>query len=663
MFCKKCGRELEEHAKFCDACGTMVQNTKKMEKKRSLKKKWVPLGILFLCFLLGGSVFGYGVIQEKLEEKRRLSQMKQWGDDIEEAKKQYDTCVPDEYEKEEFEHYLEEYTRIGKEVDNYFLLKKLQQEVLDCKEKIQNRNKRELQEEEKCLLEEPLTYANQTELKQIENYKKTLQEQIQKGDFIGGYKTKEKWKDLSYDTSNVKDGLYIDLLQSDYSDYPKVKLYFDIQDEDGNRSNNISEQNFFLSEKGSEDTEFQLQKITKAVQLNEKEALSIDLVVDTSGSMEGQNLQDAKRFMKQFLAQVQFQVGDTVKITPFNSVIYKETTFMNKADNFYTLIDQLQAEGETKLYDTLVYAVQDVSHQKGAGCVIAFTDGEDLGSFYEYQDVIDIANQHHIPIYIVQVGVSSDSGLLEICSETGGEFFHADNFGEEVANIYNQIYRKIKECYVVEYELPNNSSISEERQFELYVRTGENGGTYNDSYVAENDVFGTLVWDYLNAYIYDMNHHKYDRLKQYIAENTEKNDKNNLYTQMTKQVSGGYGDILEEGLIDVQIEQIEKVNDDFYLISTYEKYDVIKRETYGEIVKKYETGSGISRSAAEQTLDKLGGGSYQAKDKIKIWKATHQKAVYEVKRTKEGTWKFYRYHIPLNYTFCDPTVYWAEKEK
>lgn len=61
MVCKKCGRELEEYAKFCDACGTMVQNKKEFEKKRSSKKKWMMI-LLVLLAIGGVSVYAYHLL-------------------------------------------------------------------------------------------------------------------------------------------------------------------------------------------------------------------------------------------------------------------------------------------------------------------------------------------------------------------------------------------------------------------------------------------------------------------------------------------------------------------------------------------------------------------------------------------------------------------------
>lgn len=61
MFCKHCGKEIEDDAKFCSGCGERVSDTPVVndyivpEKKPKKKKKIGCLGIAFIFFVLLGS--------------------------------------------------------------------------------------------------------------------------------------------------------------------------------------------------------------------------------------------------------------------------------------------------------------------------------------------------------------------------------------------------------------------------------------------------------------------------------------------------------------------------------------------------------------------------------------------------------------------------------
>lgn len=117
----------------------------------------------------------------------------------------------------------------------------------------------------------------------------------------------------------------------------------------------------------------------------------MNLVLDTSGSMDGEPLSAAQNIMNRFINTIQFQAGDRVKFTSFNSFIDRETEFMTDTSSLSEILYSLVASGGTKLYDTLIYAVQDTVIQSGAKCDIAFTDGFDEGSLNSVDDVVQVA--------------------------------------------------------------------------------------------------------------------------------------------------------------------------------------------------------------------------------------------------------------------------------
>ena len=65
----------------------------------------------------------------------------------------------------------------------------------------------------------------------------------------------------------------------------------------------------------------------KVSQLNETEALNIEMVADVSGSMKGQPLMEAKNIMSNFVSSVQFAAGDKVELISFSTGVAIEETF------------------------------------------------------------------------------------------------------------------------------------------------------------------------------------------------------------------------------------------------------------------------------------------------------------------------------------------------
>ena len=72
------------------------------------------------------------------------------------------------------------------------------------------------------------------------------------------------------------------------------------------------------------------------------------------------------------------------------------------------------AYGGTKLYDTLIEAVLRVYGQSGAKCVIAFTDGLDNRSVSSPDEVIRVAQNCGIPIFIGCFSVTKPLVLLGV---------------------------------------------------------------------------------------------------------------------------------------------------------------------------------------------------------------------------------------------------------
>ena len=279
-------------------------------------------------------------------------------------------------------------------------------------------------------------YASEDEKKKLTEYSENISEMIKKHNFINYKEVSENWSKLVEYSSTKLTGLDVNIVQFDYTDYPTVRMYVDVKDSSGDVVTNLSPNMFYVSEKSVANGDFQSVTIKNISMLDQKDALNIDMVADTSASMEGERLSSAKAVMSTFLNTVQFNVGDKVKLTEFNSYIDKSGVFTSDVNSLNQKIFSYIASGQTKLYDTLIYAVQDVSGIPGAKCVLAFTDGEDVGSYNSASDVINVVSAYKIPVYIVRIGdnySANDSDLIQITSASGGEFKYFNSFGMDMA--------------------------------------------------------------------------------------------------------------------------------------------------------------------------------------------------------------------------------------
>lgn len=687
MKCKKCGKEISDQAIFCTYCGEkqtedekwnernedtadFSQDLKPKKEKRVKKPIWKGALIGLVIVLIIG-VFAYPVVSKQLaKNKSKKEIIADYEKQIEEVKQSYSHLIMTQQEDDTYREKIEAYDAVDKEISNYDTITALYQDVTSYIEEIEQKNKSDMEQELKKLKKKPLLYATTAEKEEVQSAQERMAKEIKTGNFQEANKIGEEIQSFVQTTNEKKTGLSVNVVQTDYSEFPNIRLYLDIHDSDGSVIEDIDKDMFFISEKKSGESEFKNNTVIKAAQLNEKEALNMNLVLDISGSMEGEPLYAAQNIMENFINTIQFQAGDSVKLTAFNSFIYKETEFMTDISSLSQVLDSLEANGGTKLYDTLIYAVQDTAVRSGAKCVIAFTDGMDVGSLNTAEDVIEVSKQYGIPIYIVRIGEDFGYGekesLLQIAEYSGGEFYTEDGFNDSVQNIYYQIYRELKQYYIVEYKAQSDYDISDNMDYEIYVRSGEIGGSYTGEYTASEDVFETLYWNFLQAYISDMNNHQYDKMDAYIESNVDTSDKNAyyLYNQMRTQVSGGFANVESENLISAQIYDIKKQSDDLYLLYAREEYDTLYLQTYAEL--KGDTASGnwkLDQKSANKALEILNStydsNSFYEDDRFAIWKVIYQQTVYQVKKSSDGKWKFYKYDKAIDF-YKDPEVYSAD---
>lgn len=453
-----------------------------------------------------------------------------------------------------------------------------------------------------------------------------------------------------------KTGWNVSIVQQDLSSYPDVRLYLEITDDYGNVVENLDNNYFVLSEKQGSDKEYLKQTITKATQLNQAECLNISMVADVSGSMD-YNMPRVKDVIENFLENVQFDVGDQIELSSFCDDFQIEEYFTSDRESLISRVYELEADGGTKLYDSLIEASQRAYLQKGARCVIAFTDGLDNCSASTEDDVIDYANLYNVPIFIIGIGVDDYDGytgtLRRIAEQTGGFYRNVEDVSESLEEVYNSIYRQQKEIYCVEYKVGTEISQTKTNKVHLYVKGEENGGMADYSYTAKDDYFGVLLGKFLNSYSRSVESKDYSYLE---ASNTLK--------------SGGGIDtdlrtyIQKDDLELAQILHYDVVDLDFpdkntCIMTTTENYDISQTKDYNSEIKKQHKKS--SNRDAVQIFDLLMGQGYY-KDylddtTIEVKKTRTLKGAYKLVRTKNGAWKFANY--AKSYEVLSSDVYFA----
>lgn len=683
MYCVNCGSEVEEGQSFCTQCGKKLIEFDTTEKQTEISEseekmineepeKNEPLAVeidkqeqseerdvviteaesgerrkigITIALVLGVLLAVTGIFYLLYQDKLRWDK---WVSDYENTMNSY--YLSDD-EKEDYEDYLTKAKEARKEEERT----QLKTDMERLQKTVKTENDAYIQEIDaniqKINQEYDLSYALDEEVAAVEESKKKIDTLKSEHAYPDAIVETEHCLELEEDATRIREGWNLSIQQKDVSAYPTVKLYFTVEDENGNAVENLDKNMFFLSQKQAEDSTYLKHEIVNATQLNENESLNINLVADVSGSM-CDYMSATKQVMNNFLNTVQFGVGDQVGLMAFDDISYRLSDFTGDKSSLSSSINNMTEGGLTKLYDTLIEAVQTVLPQSGAKCVIAFTDGYDNRSASSVEDVIDYANMYDIPIFIIGIGDDVETSVLRnIAESTGGFYKSVDYVDSSFEDIYSEIYRVQKEVYCLEYVV-DSDDMNQQQDISIYVRNAEYGGTTSLQYTASYDYFSILLQQYLTSYLDALEAGDYSVMEKAGLMSADGGIAKEMKAYIKKNQ-----DMLTEQLLSSEVTDIKYVDKDTYVIKTEEVYDIQQERNFMKHIKgskqdddkeaiRYMENEGYDMEyLEEEDLD------------VSIHKTRTLKGHFVIKRNEAGKWQFADYKS--NYKVLDSEVYTA----
>jgi Ca-activated chloride channel family protein len=160
-----------------------------------------------------------------------------------------------------------------------------------------------------------------------------------------------------------------------------------------------------------------------------KRKTNVILVVDTSGSMKGEKLNNAQAALRTFLTQFPSD-QEKVGLVEFNSTVVNVIEVDTLARNRPALnraIDNLQANGNTALLDAVRTAYQRLQKNADASrinAIVAMTDGRENASAVTLQRLVseirDGNQKLPVIIFCVAYGSDADYNTLRALAEASG---------------------------------------------------------------------------------------------------------------------------------------------------------------------------------------------------------------------------------------------------
>ena len=258
---------------------------------------------------------------------------------------------------------------------------------------------------------------------------------------------------------------------ADWSRFPQVQLEVTVRSGYGVPIAGLADEDFDISEDRGPDSQT-IVGVEPVV--NPEIPLAVVLALDTSGSMTGKPLDDAKSAAIRFLDRL--GQNDQAAVLAFSGSVDLESVNSAREHGFsydlaplYRVIEGFQAGGATPLYDAAYKAVQWAAEQPpGNRAVLLLTDGREEraedgsgGSKLADEDtVIREANRATIPVFTVALGNQIDEVYLErLARETGGTYQQTPD-SAELADLFRNVLNLLKQQYRITYE----SGLSEDGQ-------------------------------------------------------------------------------------------------------------------------------------------------------------------------------------------------------
>ena len=195
------------------------------------------------------------------------------------------------------------------------------------------------------------------------------------------------------------------------------------------------------------------------VTINQGEDTSVCMVVDYSGSMNGERLAAAKNAVAGFIHSASSNVKVGLVAFDDSAQVYSPVT--ESIGPIARSVMNLSGGGGTNISGGLIAGMQTLERQTGNKIIVLLSDGED-GNKGQMEEVLAQLRAKSIVVYAVGMGEADSSYMQNIANKTGGKFLAASS-ADQLALLYQTINRFISNDYTFTFRTVSNSP--------AYVRT------------------------------------------------------------------------------------------------------------------------------------------------------------------------------------------------
>ena len=221
---------------------------------------------------------------------------------------------------------------------------------------------------------------------------------------------------------------------------------------------NLNPETIILKDTGSD-----IDEVT--ITANEAKDLSVAIVLDRSGSMEGDNISESKLAIRNCISQMGDQVA--FSLVSFNDSAVQESSLTKSYYLVMSLVDNITANGGTNISSGLATAIESLNQAEGHRVIILLSDGIDFPeSKMRMEGVLADAISRDITVYTVGLEGCEEAYLRYIAETTGGQFTMVSD-----PALLQQTYQNIQSMIMESYTLTYRAADQEDNRIvELHVR-------------------------------------------------------------------------------------------------------------------------------------------------------------------------------------------------
>src|SRR6185437_2456458 len=210
-------------------------------------------------------------------------------------------------------------------------------------------------------------------------------------------------------------------------------------------------------------------KVEQKVSLQSRDLpLSVGIVLDTSGSMDGR-LERSRLAVSEFLKIALIDPSDEAFLVTFSDRPASVHGFTHDRKAIENQLAAVEAKGKTALYDAVYLGLTEMEHAKNLRkALIVISDGNNHGSVYSGVDVGALAKKSGVEIYGVGIeetpaasqrtpdNVGGMETLRQLSEPTGGRSFEVMNL-QELPDVFAKTALNLRDQYLLAYTPTNQT--------------------------------------------------------------------------------------------------------------------------------------------------------------------------------------------------------------